>query len=282
MRTLYSQWFDNLQEVLEKESNFAETLKHGTTKGSAREFFIKRFLESFIPDFIHIGTGQVVDITGTRSKQIDIILFDKSMPYLKFPSGENLYPVEGVIASIEVKSTLDKKELHKALDNCESVIRLGYRIPEDINQIIDKESDPNKKAKIENTFLSNYGPSTYIFGFSGYKSSKGLRSSVTSWLDKYMKKGNPCPIEYPALPKIILAEGTLGIIKDEFNKFKSHNEIATFIKIKKNLIFLGCHLLDRVGKFSKNRIIIDSLPQDELMNRIDQNSLSSNPLLQFT
>jgi hypothetical protein len=105
--------------------------------GSAREFFVSRVLRGVLPPIIHVGAGRVVGISG-MSKQIDIVLYDSRCPLLETQPGFGLFFMEGVIATIEVKSTLTRETLRLALDNCASVtsgdscgpqLRIRYNTP---------------------------------------------------------------------------------------------------------------------------------------------------------
>jgi len=103
------QWFDHFEITLSHEAKQAGLLEHSSLVGSAREFIVKRVLQSILPPIVHIGSGKVLDFHGKRSRQIDIIVFDSRFPVFEIQSGIGIYPLEGVIATIEVKSTLTKK-----------------------------------------------------------------------------------------------------------------------------------------------------------------------------
>jgi hypothetical protein len=118
------QWFDHFEIALAHEAEQAGLLEHSSMVGSAREFLIKRVLKSILPSIIHFGTGKVIDSAGNTSRQMDIILFDPRFPKFEIESGIGMYPLEGIIATIEVKSTLTVKSLREALENTWSLIQL--------------------------------------------------------------------------------------------------------------------------------------------------------------
>ena len=66
-----------------------------------------------------------------------------------------MYPIEGVIATIEIKSVLDKSEFIKALDNCFSVL-----------QLVD-EGTPTVES--------------FIYGFDGIKKKEVLGEHLEVW-----------------------------------------------------------------------------------------------------
>src|SRR5205823_4640495 len=96
-------WFDRLETTLETEAKQAGLLEHSTMVGSAREFLVKRVLRSILPPLLHIGSGKIIDATGRSSNQVDIILYDSRFPVFEIESGVGLYPIEGVLGTIEVK-----------------------------------------------------------------------------------------------------------------------------------------------------------------------------------
>ena len=119
----YNGWFDGLEAVLEAESRLSGLLNHGPTVGQAWEFLVTRVLKTILPSGVHIGNGMVIDRQGNSSKQIDVVIYDPRFPMMKLDGG-GLYFVEGVLATIEVKSIIDTSELRGSLENCRSVLAL--------------------------------------------------------------------------------------------------------------------------------------------------------------
>src|SRR4051812_3873010 len=102
------QWFDRLETVLHTEAELAGLFEHGSLTGAAREFFVRRVLRSVLPPIVHVGSGPVVDRHGKSPRQIDVILYDSRCPLLEIEPGVGLYFVEGVLGTVEVKSTLNR------------------------------------------------------------------------------------------------------------------------------------------------------------------------------
>jgi hypothetical protein len=92
----------------------------------------KRFLRSYLPATLDISTGIIVDSAGRSSRQIDVIISDAAKTPIFYRSSDNrVVPVEGVYSVIEVKATLDSRELERAFENMKSVRALrktGYEI----------------------------------------------------------------------------------------------------------------------------------------------------------
>lgn len=118
-----------LEYAKEFQNHFENTLKfvqHPLEVGLARERLLIDFLSRLIPERFGIGSGFVINSAGVRSKQIDIIIYDKIIsPVFRLPGGVSFYPVECVVAVGEVKTTLSSKEtLFQALDKIKSVLEI--------------------------------------------------------------------------------------------------------------------------------------------------------------
>jgi hypothetical protein len=91
--------------------------------GAARENPARKQLEKLLPAFVSTGSGIVMDSFGARSSQQDIVFFERDFcpVYSINDTPEATYfPVEGVVAVGEVKSTVDKATLFDALDKIKS------------------------------------------------------------------------------------------------------------------------------------------------------------------
>lgn len=115
-----------------------EQAQHSATRGVLYEKLIRDFLRDFLPQRFYVGSGQVLsshpasDTDGFPqylSRQTDIVIFDNFNHPVLLPNYE-LFPIEGVLAVIEVKSKLQKttlvgtKKEVGALANIESTKRL--------------------------------------------------------------------------------------------------------------------------------------------------------------
>ncbi|WP_417803576.1 DUF6602 domain-containing protein [Thalassospira lucentensis] len=90
---------------------------HSLHKGTPREQFLRGFLESHVGSKLSIGTGEIIDSNSKPNEQrnqFDIIIYKPEYPKLDFGAGINAFLAESVVATIEVKSTLDKVGLTQA------------------------------------------------------------------------------------------------------------------------------------------------------------------------
>ena len=91
--------------------------------GSARENPARKQLEKLMPAFALTGSGIVIDSFGARSSQQDIIFFERDycpVCSINDTAEATYFPVEGVIATGEVKSIVDKGVLFDALGKIKS------------------------------------------------------------------------------------------------------------------------------------------------------------------
>ena len=92
--------------------------------GSAREKPTREKLETLLPPLVGVGSGCIIDSNGGTSKQMDIVLYEKSIcPVYSINDDPETtyYPCEGVIAIGEIKSTLNNQELEDIFAKVHSV-----------------------------------------------------------------------------------------------------------------------------------------------------------------
>jgi hypothetical protein len=97
---------------------------HASTIGSSVEEIVARFLNERLPKSVRAVAGQAVDSAGQRSKQVDVIVYDTARTPMLFTSSggtQNLVPVEGIVAAVEVKTKLTREELRRSVENCASI-----------------------------------------------------------------------------------------------------------------------------------------------------------------
>jgi len=121
--------FESIRETLLKKFETSKIIKHPGTVGSVRELFIREFLQSHLPDNLRITSGIIFDSKDNFSKQQDLVLYRTNYPKLDFGmSAVDLLFVEGVLATIEVKSNLTVSNIGTVLENILSVKKLQESI----------------------------------------------------------------------------------------------------------------------------------------------------------
>jgi hypothetical protein len=97
-----------------------QTIVHKGMRGRFRELLVDALLTPWLPPYAGCGTGMIVDVFDRirESTQEDIVVFDRSLvpPVLAHQtSPEGVFPVDGVLMRIEVKSTLTRAELRSSI-----------------------------------------------------------------------------------------------------------------------------------------------------------------------
>ena len=161
----------------------AAEISHNQTAGEAREYALRSLLEKYLARRVGVDRGFVIDAHGGESKQIDVVIYDKTVGTVFTLSGANYLPCEAVIAVGEVKSDiLSAKKLQDALDKIKSVKELD-------------RSNNGKNLIISGPGVSitglKFDPSTQhrdqIFGFI-FTSTSMTRESIISCLQGYNKR----------------------------------------------------------------------------------------------
>jgi hypothetical protein len=94
------------------ESKAIRTLDQTTVNGRLKELFISKILSKFLTSQFGIGSGVIINQVGKTSKQIDLIIYDKRIlpPFIE-EQNIGVYPIESVLAAIEVRSKVDKSTI---------------------------------------------------------------------------------------------------------------------------------------------------------------------------
>jgi hypothetical protein len=90
---------------------------HTIHKGTPRETFIREYLQDHLSEQLAIGSGEIIDANSKPNNsrpQIDIVLYKREYPRLAFGGGIHGFLAESVVATIEVKSILDKASFEQA------------------------------------------------------------------------------------------------------------------------------------------------------------------------
>lgn len=159
------------RELLLKYSDLIGLAEHKTNLGNAREALITSFLKQNLPEIISYYTGEVFDSGNNRSGQIDIILHPNFSPKLNLFNSMNIFPVETVLAAIEVKTKLTTGRnctFLDALTNCAKLKRLDRFKDISYSEVILEYITPKKIPYI-------------IFALKGPKEKTLKRSFELCW-----------------------------------------------------------------------------------------------------
>lgn len=201
----FGAWVASVSRLLSAyREHTGTTSDHGDTLGKAREVFISEVLRRFLPQALHVGSGQIVDGDGHLSRQIDVLIYRHDMPLLSSLADTNLYFAEGVVATVEVKSKMDAPALRRTLENCRSVKMLNVAFPS-------RGSTPGDFMD-----LRYFAPATYAFGYLGYsKELQDLKKVLFDWI----RESQVDSLSH--LPEIIATQGCV-VIKNDYRCFDSN------------------------------------------------------------
>ncbi len=100
-------------------------ITHTVVKGTIREILLRDLFRPLVPSDLGIGTGQIATLDNRLSPQQDVVIYDRRiLPPVLFEGTTGLFPVESVLAAVEVKTTLTAAELREAHEN--AAIVNGY------------------------------------------------------------------------------------------------------------------------------------------------------------
>lgn len=119
MRELF---YDMQTEMFMKLSKIRKHVTHPGSKGDAVELSWIEWLNTYLPNRYCVDKAFVVDHLGTRSDQIDLVIYDQQYsPFVFCQEGIKYIPAESVYAIFEVKQTLNRQHVQYAADKAESV-----------------------------------------------------------------------------------------------------------------------------------------------------------------
>jgi hypothetical protein len=232
---------------------------HSLHKGTPREAFIREFLESHLNSTVAIGTGEIIDFQsqpGGKRNQFDIVIYKRNYPRLDFGGGVNGFLAESVVATIEVKSTLDKLGIEQAVRAARNAKAL-------------------KKHEVK-SFSSGYIPPSILSFVVAYDGPAKMETAHTWVKEVYQTEGLAEPdmpaegdrssIASPALEGVfVLGKGFLnfdnapyGFVQQELRK--AHPEIRWTIANTERGSLLSLFLLLTVATSSLQGAWLNPLP----------------------
>jgi hypothetical protein len=236
----------SIRKTLE-DSQVVQTVSNPSAKGRAREVFVTNLLRPYISPTVSICTGCITDYEGGQSRQIDIILFDKTViPPLMLTEIEGIVPVESVLATVEVKSLLTRTELRKSMENARSIKLLEPLFAEI------KRSDEPKRS-----------PPAYVFAFKsdlGHKSEYQRLKEVVDHSNRDGRDKVYVPVSALCVPGKALVYCTEATKEPKFCEREADNEYgevveflmrmvdtASLLSLQRNPIFFAPYVIAMDG-----------------------------------
>lgn len=224
---LVKSWLDALEDILRSQAELAGLLGHSTSIGDAREFFVKEVLSTILPRAIHVGRG-IVFSASHRSRQVDVVLYDSRYPLLEVTAGFGLYHIEGVVATIEVKSRLTGKTLTESLNNCLSVMDVSPHLAEEQLNRAAEEFMKSRACSLEQAVVSvceALTTPTFIFAFRSGLTFKSIAQHVDEWVTTMSNTRSGFSHDVK-LPLCIAAEFCVGLKNDGWLRLEPSEQDA--------------------------------------------------------
>lgn len=127
-----------LKSQFSKEETFllgeAQTIRadhvlNPSDKGRSLELLVSEFLLRHLPARFGVDRGYLVNVDGEISKETDVFIFDRGTAvFFRDDGGSKIIPVEAVLATIEIKSTLTKLRISSAAENINSITTLKHYV----------------------------------------------------------------------------------------------------------------------------------------------------------
>lgn len=125
MSALEQYWSGVLQRLRAEVDVFAQLVRHMGERGRSNELALARMLEGFVPERVGVGSGVLIDSSDQQSQQTDVILFDQgNQPAVMAQTTQILFPIEVVLACVEVKTSLGSDAVSDCLAKAGSLREL--------------------------------------------------------------------------------------------------------------------------------------------------------------
>ncbi len=90
-----SKVFKKVSQQLDIEfGELSKEVSHPLKSGEARENTLRKILEKYLPQRVGISTGFVIDAQGRESKQMDIVIYNKTVGTVFDINGIKYFPCE--------------------------------------------------------------------------------------------------------------------------------------------------------------------------------------------
>ena len=206
---------------LKTELYIARTVQiHPTSRGNATEEIWRNQLKAILPSRYSIGSGIVLDARGSRSAQIDCIVFDDTYSPKFFGENNELYvPAEAVHAVFEIKQEVNKRYLDDVAKKLSSVRKLHRTSAPYISD--GKPVKPKKPFTIIGGMLASY------FGYKDGVNSDHLRKCI----DNLQSQSEAC------IDVILTADGTIDFfdvghpVPSTYKQYTNSSEISLGVGI---------------------------------------------------
>jgi hypothetical protein len=106
-----------IEKVLIAQGQISSNAGHTDLIGNPREWFVKNFLIDHLPETVRVGQGEIINPRSqpkSKRNQTDVVIYHRDFPKITYSQDNHAFLRESVIATIEVKSTINYNEFKKA------------------------------------------------------------------------------------------------------------------------------------------------------------------------
>lgn len=200
---LFFDYFDRCERSLRERAKSAGIHDHKTLIGTVREKLFSEQLRAILPPSVTIGSGEVIAHDGKKSKQQDVVIFDSRYPRIESAEGVSLFPIEGVIATIEIKSKLTRESLRDSLENSLTMLELEQKLHSGNvnNEITRLAPHVGGELAARQSIFALLAPRTYVYALSGQLDPSFLREELYEWMRPVQKSDS---VEARLPPSLIM------------------------------------------------------------------------------
>lgn len=129
--------FEMAARRLRQDFDELTALHHGGLKGGEAEKLVSKFLADHIPRRFDVTSGLILDQNDHVSRQTDVIIYDAlNCPAYRTSETAAIIPSDNVAATVEVKSVLDKDQMHDAFRKASVTKGLVKTSPTNVPRLI--------------------------------------------------------------------------------------------------------------------------------------------------
>lgn len=238
-------YLNAIEKVLLAKSDAASNAGHPNLRGGPREWFVEEFLANHLPSLWEIGQGEIISgdslpkpSSDNYRNQNDLVVYRRDFPKIAYSPKDKAYLIEGVVATLEIKSKLNLSEFEKSCKASQKHKSLISEVQTGLGLRVD-----------DNVWVSSHITS-YVVAYDGPKNL----STVVKWLPTLSKKLNAEP-EFLVDMIVVLGKGIVWRI-NAFPAYKipnvSEDDVWAYVQqSEKNVYALFAHMLT-IGKLSSS------------------------------
>jgi hypothetical protein len=123
---LYTKALEDLAKI--QKDRISSYFTHPGEKGRLHEHIVWDLIVKICPKKYSIGTGFIINSYGEMSSQCDIVIYDDFHNRPLFGDmAANIYPIECVYATVEVKTNINTANFRKSLDNIKFIREMAKK-----------------------------------------------------------------------------------------------------------------------------------------------------------